>query len=211
MTIESATGLSSQHGHLRPPADSDAGPPGGSKSPAPSDPVAAAIGDGKHRLALALCARHHGTALGRFCLSLTGSQAEADDIVQETLLDAHRGFDTWKGTGSVRSWLFSIARRKCARAVERRSRQQGRLRLIHDSEQQPPIPDELAATHERAKRARALIEEIRPSEREALQLRFAGGLSFREVGEACGVDEAAARKRVSRAIARLRDLMGEKE
>lgn len=203
MTIETATGLSSQHGHLGPPAV----PPKGELE---TDPVAAAINAGDHRTALALCARHHGAVLGRFCLSLSGSQAEADDIVQETLLDAHRGFATWRGQGSVRSWLFSIARRKCARAIERRSRQQSRLRLIHDSNQ-PPVPDELAVTHERAKRARALIEEIRPSEREALQLRFSGGLSFREVGEACGVDEAAARKRVSRAIARLRDLMGEKE
>ena len=207
MTIESATGLSSQHGHLGPPS----GPAQREAATAQDDPVAWAINHGDHRKALALCAQHHGTVLGRFCLSLTGTQAEADDIVQETLLDAHRGFGTWRGTGSVRSWLFSIARRKCARAMERRNRQQSRLRLIHDSEQQPPVPDELAVTHQRAKQARALIEEIRPSEREALQLRFSGGLSFREVGEACGVDEATARKRVSRAIARLRDLMGEKE
>jgi len=38
-----------------------------------------------------------------------------------------------------------------------------------------------------------------------LILRYAGGLSFREVAAACGIDEAAARKRVSRAHARLRE------
>jgi RNA polymerase sigma-70 factor, ECF subfamily len=231
MTIETATGLTSQHGHQGPPASGREGglargggmSPAGGTSPASreqgpaeggplrdSDPVAEAIDAGDHRRALALCARHHGTVLGRFCHSLTGTQAEADDIVQETLLDAHRGFGTWKGTGSIRSWLFSIARRKCARAIERRSRQQNRLHLIHDAEQ-PPVPDELAVIQQHARQARALMEQIRPSEREALQLRFSGGLSFREVGEACGVDEAAARKRVSRAIARLRDLMGAEE
>jgi RNA polymerase sigma-70 factor (ECF subfamily) len=40
-------------------------------------------------------------------------------------------------------------------------------------------------------------------------LRYEAGLSYREVGEACGVDEAAARKRVSRALARLRELVKE--
>jgi RNA polymerase sigma-70 factor (ECF subfamily) len=40
-------------------------------------------------------------------------------------------------------------------------------------------------------------------------LRFEAGLSFRELAIACGVDEAAARKRVSRALARLREELGE--
>ena len=60
-----------------------------------------------------------------------------------------------------------------------------------------------------ARRARVLLAEIRPTEREALVLRFAGELSFREVGQACNIDEAAARKRVSRGLARLRALLGE--
>jgi RNA polymerase sigma-70 factor (ECF subfamily) len=60
-----------------------------------------------------------------------------------------------------------------------------------------------------AARARRLLGEIRPTEREALVLRFAADLSFREVGDACGIDEAAARKRVSRGLSRLRSLLGE--
>jgi len=50
---------------------------------------------------------------------------------------------------------------------------------------------------------------VRPTEREALLLRYGAELSFREVGEAVGVDEATARKRVSRALARLRELVKE--
>jgi RNA polymerase sigma-70 factor (ECF subfamily) len=61
----------------------------------------------------------------------------------------------------------------------------------------------------RAEAARALLARVRPTEREALLLRYEAGLSYREVGEACGVDEAAARKRVSRALARLRELVKE--
>jgi RNA polymerase sigma-70 factor (ECF subfamily) len=60
-----------------------------------------------------------------------------------------------------------------------------------------------------ARRARQLLDEIRPSEREALVLRFAAELSFRELGAACGIDEAAARKRVSRGLQRLRSLLNE--
>jgi RNA polymerase sigma-70 factor (ECF subfamily) len=77
---------------------------------------------------------------------------------------------------------------------------------LADAEVEVPQADELIQARQRAEAARALLREVRPSEREALLLRYVGELSFREVGEACGIDEAAARKRVSRALARLREI-----
>jgi RNA polymerase sigma-70 factor (ECF subfamily) len=62
---------------------------------------------------------------------------------------------------------------------------------------------------ERAQRARDALAKLKPSEREAVVLRYQAELSFREVAAACGVDEAAARKRVSRALSRLRADLGE--
>ena len=59
-----------------------------------------------------------------------------------------------------------------------------------------------------AQRARDALAKLKPSEREAVVLRYEGELSFRELAAACGVDEAAARKRVSRALSRLRVRFG---
>ena len=67
---------------------------------------------------------------------------------------------------------------------------------------------ELALERERAQRARDALAKLKPSEREAVVLRFEAGLSFKEVAIACGIDEAAARKRVSRALSRLRAELG---
>jgi RNA polymerase sigma-70 factor (ECF subfamily) len=158
------------------------------------------------RTALSLCARHHARGVGRLCMALVGSQPEADDLVQETLLAAHDGLEGFRADGSVRAWLFSIARRKCARHLERRSRQTAQLCLVHDSTQ-AAAADDLLMARQRAERARAALEAVRPSEREAVLLRYQAGLSFREVGEALSIDEAAARKRVSRALARLREAL----
>ncbi len=177
----------------------------------PADqPVLSAIKARDFRLALSLCARQHGGALGRLCMALVGSQAEADDLAQETLLAAYDGFAAFRGEGALRAWLFTIARRKCARHLERRLRQGHRLRLVHDADRQASS-EELVLARQRAERARAALGRIRPSEREALVLRFAGELSYRDVAIACGIDEAAARKRVSRALAHLRTSIGSKE
>jgi RNA polymerase sigma-70 factor (ECF subfamily) len=142
-------------------------------------------------------------------MALVGSAAEADDLVQETLLDAHAGFGGYRAESTLRSWLYAIARRKCARHLERTTRRHAKLRLVHDSERGDT--EELLAQRERAERARNALAKIRPSEREALVLRYVGDLSYREVGEACGIDEGAARKRVSRAIAKLREAVGARE
>ncbi len=54
----------------------------------------------------------HGAALWGYCLRLTGhDRARAEDVVQETLLRAWRNSDRLdESQGSVRSWLFTVAR-----------------------------------------------------------------------------------------------------
>jgi RNA polymerase sigma-70 factor (ECF subfamily) len=173
------------------------------------DRIAAAIADGDHRKALRLCAQEHAPAVGRLCMALVGSQAEADDLVQETLITAHDSFDSWRGEGSLRAWLFGIARRKCLRHLEKHRRRQSRLRLLEGGAQADT--EELVLLRQRADVARGALDAIRPTEREALLLRYVGQLSFEEVALACGIDEAAARKRVSRAIVRLRETLKEVE
>lgn len=180
-------------------------------SPDPASTAAGierAIQRGELRDALARCARAYGPALGRLCMAFVGSQAEAEELVQETLLAAYDAFPQYRAEGSVKSFLFGIARKVCARAVERRARRDARLRLVQD-EQHAGDTAELAMARQRALRARAALEELKPTEREALLLRYEGDLSFREVAEACGCDEAAARKRVSRALMRLREILKE--
>lgn len=170
----------------------------------PEDPIREAVAQGKPDAAIELCAARFGGSIGRLCMALLGSQAEAEDVVQETLVTAHGSLAQWRGEGSLRAWLFGIARRKCARQLERKSAHALKLQLVTP----PASPDDDAEqrllANERARKARLALAAVKPSEREALVLRYVGELSFKEIAEACGIDEAAARKRVSRALHKLR-------
>lgn len=159
------------------------------------------------REAIGVCAREHGPALGRVCMALLGVQAEAEEAVQETLVAAHAGMAGFRGDGTVRAWLFGIARRTCARRIEARVRRERRLVLVHDADATSPRPDELVEAHRNAESVRAALERLKPTEREALLLRYEAGLSYREIGTACGLDEATARKRASRALEKLATLL----
>ena len=167
------------------------------------DPVVALIHQGRHREALAECAREHARVLGRLCMALLGSQADADEAAQETLLRAHRAMPTFRGEGTIKSWLCGIARHVCAHTLEtrRKGRELAEIAVVPDED------SEQFATRQIARSLRAALDQLKPSERDVLVLRFVADLSHREIAIACNLDEAAARKRISRALARLRSVM----
>jgi RNA polymerase sigma-70 factor, ECF subfamily len=172
-----------------------------------------ALARGDLREALASCARVHGPALGRLCMALTGSQAEADELVHEVLLLAYDSFPSYRGEGTLRSWLFGIARRVCARHLETRSRQT-RLRLAHpeavDHRRERALGgEEIIIARDEAERARRALHTLSEAERDAILLRYEADLDFREIALACDVDEATARKRVSRGLNHLREALSD--
>jgi RNA polymerase sigma-70 factor (ECF subfamily) len=176
----------------------------------PPDPVAALIAAGRHREALAACARGHGAVLGRLCIALLGSQSDADEAVQETLLRAHRAMAGYRGDGSVKAWLCGIARHVCAHALETR-RRHGETREALEVVPAEPEARDAFELRRRAGAVRDALGRLRPSEREALVLRYVADLNHREIAGALELDEATARKRVSRALAKLRSVLPDME
>ena len=172
------------------------------------DDIVQALQRGDRRNALALCVRRHALSIGRVCMAMLGSQTDADDVSQETLLTAHLCFADFRGEGSVRAWLLGIARNKCLRHLEKNRRRGAHLRLVPDAET-VATAEELLGANKRAERARALLDRVRPSDRDALLLRYSADLTFKEVALVCGIAETAARKRVSRALLELRRVLEE--
>ena len=179
------------------------------------DPIAALMGEGRSREAVAECAKTHGAVIGRLCMAMLGSQAEAEEALQDTLLAAHDALASWRAEGTLRAWLFGIARRVCARRLERHSTRERRLRLVAGGEGEgsggKDLPDALLDARRQATAVRQALERLSPTEREAVILRYQADLSFKEIAQACGIDEATARKRVSRGLLRLRTLLGEEK
>jgi RNA polymerase sigma factor (sigma-70 family) len=56
------------------------------------------------------------------CYQILGSVADAEDMLQETLLAAWRGLQGFEGRSSLRSWLHRIAVNGCLNALRDRSR-----------------------------------------------------------------------------------------
>ncbi len=186
----------------------EAGQGPGASAPDGDGEILRALGGGDRRRALALCVQLHGRSIGRLCMAMLGAQGDADDVTQETLLAAYEAFGDFRREGTLRAWLLGIARNKCLQQIERQRRRGARLRQAEaPGQSEPRGSDELSRA--RAEQARSLLERVRPSDRDALLLRYCGELSFKEVAAACGIEEATARKRVSRALLALRSTLEE--
>lgn len=78
--------------------------------------------------------------LVKLCAHLTGSAADADDLAQETLLEAWRSLDKLRDVAGLDAWLAAIARNICLRRTRRRGREAALVSLSvpeHDVTQTP--------------------------------------------------------------------------
>jgi RNA polymerase sigma-70 factor (ECF subfamily) len=115
---------------------------------------------------------------------------------------------TYRGEGSVKAWLCGIARHVCVHMLE--SRRRGREAVQRAAILDEPAVEPFASPH-RARAIRRALAQLRPSEREALVLRYVADLGHRDIAAALCIDEAAARKRISRALAHLRAVLCDQE
>jgi RNA polymerase sigma-70 factor (TIGR02960 family) len=82
---------------------------------------------------------YRGELLGH-CYQILGSVADAEDMLQETLLAAWRGLTGFEGRSSVRAWLHRIAVNGCLNALRDRSRRPREVPMMAE----PPQPTRMA-------------------------------------------------------------------
>lgn len=132
------------------------------------------------------------------------------DLMAETFAQAWRGWSRVRTDSpeEVRAWLFTIARRQLSRALRRGRVERDALRRLGLSV--PLLGADEIAEIERAAGIAELrselvggLSELSEEQREAVRLRVVEEPSYAEVAMRLGVNEAAARARVSRGLRAL--------
>lgn len=145
---------------------------------------------------LRLLYAEHAPALLRYLVRLTGRRDTAEDLLQETFVQALKGLERLDAATSPKAWLFAIARHLGINARQRR-----RV-LLPLSEDLAVRPDrELASRREDVREA---IAGLPDKQRETLQLRLGDGLSYEEVAHVLGIPVGTVRSRLHAAVKALR-------
>ena len=150
----------------------------------------------------------HLPALRAFAISLCRDVHTADDLVQDTIVKAWTNIEKFTVGTNMRAWLFTILRNTFFSLKRKRKREVGDADGVHAARlaSKPDHDGRLAFADFR----RAFLE-LSDEHREVLILAGATGFSYEEVAEMTGVAVGTVKSRVSRARARLCELLGLEE
>jgi RNA polymerase sigma-70 factor (ECF subfamily) len=154
------------------------------------------------------------------------SKLDASDLVQQTLLQAHKNLHQFRGRedAEFRGWLRQILANTLAEAARRfgtDARDIGRerslearlnessVRLEAWAAAQQPSPSQHAAREEQLLRLAGALANLPEDQRQAVELHHLMGLSLAEVGERVGRSRAAVVGLLFRGLKKLRQLLAE--
>lgn len=152
-----------------------------------------------------LVVRYRGPVY-HFARRFLADAALAEDVLQETFLAAQASLGTYRGDGTVKGWLLTIARAKAATLRRRRAGEPAQFDPIDTLEQlgaragwgHPLSPEDLASRLEQRSLLEQALASLAPDEREVLVLRDVEGLSGEETAAAAGISLAAMKSRLHR-------------
>lgn len=150
-----------------------------------------------------LYARYVGP-VHRYIYSRVGNRADAEDLTAEVFVEALRTLPGYRERGLFPAWLFTIVRHKVTGHHRRRQPAQS-LDSVADGAAPHPDPLALALEQEALSELGQRLAQLSEAERELLRLRYAAGLTYREIGAVVGKREAAVKMAVHRLLRRLHE------
>jgi RNA polymerase sigma-70 factor (ECF subfamily) len=178
----------------------------------PSDEaLMAQVAQGDERAFRLLAARHTAPSL-RLAGRMTGSVAEAEDIVQEALLRVWRAAGRWRPAAAFRTWLYRIVVNLCID----RSRRPSFASLEDAGDPADPAPGPAAALENDrvARQVAAAVADLPERQRIALVLTYYEGFGNEETANVLGTSVGGVESLLVRARrglkSRLAGLMDEK-
>ena len=137
---------------------------------------------------------------------MTGNAADADDLLQEALLRIARSLPDLEERAALKTWAYRIAHNVVIDHL-RRTRRATFTELDDQSEAPGRDADELLTVGEMNACVRRVIDALPPEYSSPLVLSQLEGKSVAEVAEICSLSISAAKVRIHRAKARLRDAL----
>lgn len=170
------------------------------------------------KAACARCIEEYGSAIYRLAFRLMQNEADAEDVVQETFLNAFRAINSFEGRSGLGTWLYRIAHNNAMMRLRRSKPDALSLeKSLDDGEEGYPVPrqlydwcclpeQDLQTAEVKAELVRA-VNELPPILRSVFTLREFEGLSTRDTAVALDVSEEVVKTRLHRARLRLRETL----
>jgi RNA polymerase sigma-70 factor (ECF subfamily) len=163
------------------------------------------------RAALELLVRRHQRALFALCLRYVGSADEAADLVQRSFVRVMAKLGELRDPSVFRGWLLRIGAHLALNHIRDHARfvsdEDQPERAAHLDQPEATLAIDRLEAAEAAAALRAAIGELPTKQRMTVELRLYEDLPFRDIAEALGISEGAAKVNFHYAVRRLRGLL----
>ena len=157
--------------------------------------------------------RTHSGRLYSVVYRMLGNPADAEDLLQEIFLAAHRKLDSFRGESALGTWLYRLATNLCLDYLRSRAAKSRQVTGALDEE--PALADRGSSrlaeqTVDKMDLERALAQ-LPEGCRTAFVLHDVEGLEHRDVAELLGIAEGTSKSQVHKARLRLRSILGKRQ
>ncbi len=179
------------------------------ETPDAADVARARAGD---QAAFRALVERHSRAVFQLAWRMTGSEQDAEDIVQETFLKAYRELGRFESRSSFKTWLHRIAANCSYDLLRQRPRHQAEP-LEADSDEggggerladPGSTPERATYGSELQDHLRSALNLLTAAERTAFVLRHFEGRSLEEIGTTLGLGLSATKHSIFRAVQKMR-------
>ena len=157
----------------------------------------------------------HGRRVFQLAFRITGNEADAEDVAQESFLRAYKSLHLYDSRAQFSTWLYRIAANCSLDLVRKRIRRMEAAVTPPEQDErerdflgQVPSPapdtDRVVFSAQIRGHVETAMEELSPMERSAFVLRHFEGHSIEEICAALGLSQNAAKHCVFRAVQKLR-------
>jgi len=138
---------------------------------------------------------------------LLRSEADAEDTVQETVIDLWQRRNELEHVRDLRAYAMQSLKNRCISFL-RKSRDIATDRIeLFDSVDDDAIRDEVALTEERAARLDTMMAQLPERQREAVTMRYIEGVSHEEMQRRLGMSSTNVYATLSRAMSALKSMI----
>jgi RNA polymerase sigma-70 factor (ECF subfamily) len=156
-----------------------------------------------------LYAAHAGRLFSVACRML-GNASDAEDLLQEIFLSAHRKLESFRGEAALGTWLYRLATNHCLDHLRSRAARTNDLTDTLDEEPGLYEPGRVGLAEQTVAKMdlERAIAQLPLGCRAAFVLHDIQGLEHGEVAEALGIAEGTSKSQVHKARLRLRAILG---
>ena len=145
--------------------------------------------------------------LYRMALRITMNAADAEDVVQETMMKVWNRRDQWNQIESIEAFCLTICRNVSLDKVRRMDNQTQSLDAAYDPKDQGVAsnPEEQAIQSDRVRLVRQMINQLPEKQRSCMQLRDMEGKSYKDIATVLDITEEQVKVNIFRARQTIRE------